>query len=109
VRPLPTERQAARHRARAALPRSRGGARPRGTRFRAPRGSDRRAWSVVAVVPAAGLTYEGRDGCGCGKAPAYRPRTRAAVRARRRVAAREGVPLGRVLARPDPLTPVGTG
>ncbi|MEU6444458.1 hypothetical protein [Streptomyces sp. NPDC047046] len=74
--------------------------------FAPPPRRDRRAWSVVSVVLAAGLSYEGRDGCGCGREPKYRPRTRAALRARRRVAAREGAPLARVLARPDPLTPV---
>ncbi|MFI1767229.1 hypothetical protein ACH41H_34960 [Streptomyces sp. NPDC020800] len=73
--------------------------------FAAPPGRDARGWSVVAAVLGAGLRYEGLTACGCGKAPKYRPRTRADLRARRRVAAREGLPLAQVLSRPDPLTP----
>ncbi|WP_416973129.1 hypothetical protein [Streptomyces sp. 4F14] len=75
--------------------------------FAAPPRRDVRAWSVVAAVLGEGLRYDGRSGCGCGKEPKYRPRTRAELRARRAVAVREGVPLREALSRPDPLTPVG--
>ncbi|MFI0895546.1 hypothetical protein [Streptomyces sp. NPDC020983] len=74
--------------------------------FAAPRRRDVRGWSVVEVVLRAGLRYEGLSGCGCSKEPEYRPRTRAQVRARRAVAAREGAPLAEVLARPEPGVPV---
>lgn len=76
-----------------------------GRDFAAPRRRDAKAWSVVAAVLAAGLAYEGFEPCGCGRKPAYRPRTRAQLRARRAVAARTGAPLAEVLARVDPLTP----
>jgi hypothetical protein len=73
--------------------------------FAAPRRHDTKAWSVVAVVLAAGLRYEGREPCGCGKEPTFRPRTRAQVRARRRAAVRTGTPLADLLGRADPQTP----
>jgi hypothetical protein len=57
---------------------------------------------VVAAVLGAGLRFEG---CGCGREPKYRPRTRAGLRARRSAAARQGVTLAAALSRPDPLTP----
>ncbi|WP_330236520.1 hypothetical protein [Streptomyces sp. NBC_00566] len=74
--------------------------------FAPPPRCDVRAWSVVAAVLGEGLRYEGREACGCGKEPKYRPRTRAALRARRAVAARQGLPLAEVLSRPDPSTPM---
>ncbi|UUU24663.1 hypothetical protein [Streptomyces sp. DSM 40750] len=77
-----------------------------GRDFAAPPRRDVRAWSVVAAVLGEGLRYEGLTGCGCGKEPKFRPRTRAELRARRVVAERTGVPLAEVLARPDPLTPM---
>ncbi|MYQ46284.1 hypothetical protein GTW40_14685 [Streptomyces sp. SID4985] len=70
--------------------------------FAAPRRSDRKAWSVVAVVLNAGLRYEGFEPCGCGRAPKFRPRTRAQLRARRVIAARTGTPLAEVLGRAEP-------
>ncbi|MBL1287958.1 hypothetical protein JKV81_14070 [Streptomyces sp. For3] len=73
--------------------------------FAPPPRRDRRAWTVVAVVLGEGLRYEGLSACGCGKEPRYRPRTRAALRARRSAAAREGVPLSQALSRPDPWIP----
>lgn len=72
-----------------------------GRDFAAPRRVDRRAWSVVAAVVAAGLRYDGRTPCGCAKEPKYRPRTRAELRARRQLAAREGIPLPDALSRRD--------
>ncbi|MGW6026188.1 hypothetical protein [Streptomyces sp. NPDC055099] len=59
----------------------------------------------MAAVLGAGLRYEGREACGCGKEPKYRPRTRAELRVREVVAAREELPLTETLARPDPWTP----
>lgn len=78
-----------------------------GRDFAAPPRSDVRRWSVVAAVLGEGLRYEGRSVCGCGKEPKYRPRTRAELRVRRIIAARDGLPLSQVLARPDPLTAAG--
>jgi hypothetical protein len=72
--------------------------------FAAPRRRDTGAWSVVAAVLTAGLRYEGRESCGCGKEPEFRPRTRAQLRARRIAAARAGVPLADMLGRADPVT-----
>lgn len=69
--------------------------------FAAPPRRDSRAWSVVAAVVGAGLRYEGFEPCGCGRAPKYRPRTRAELRARREFAARNAVPLDDALARLD--------
>lgn len=74
--------------------------------FAPPPRRDARAWSVVAAVLGEGLRYEGFTGCGCGKEPKFRPRTRAELRARRVVASRTGVPLAEALSRPDPLTPM---
>ncbi|MGW5779901.1 hypothetical protein [Streptomyces sp. NPDC003863] len=71
--------------------------------FAAPRRSNRKAWSVVAVVLNAGLRYEGFESCGCGRDPKFRPRTRAQLHARRRVAARTGAPLAELLGQADPL------
>jgi len=73
--------------------------------FAAPRRRDVKAWTVVGVVLDAGLRYEGRETCGCGKDPAFRPRTRAQVRERRIAAARTGAPLADVLGRVDPQNP----
>ncbi|MCQ4212670.1 hypothetical protein [Streptomyces longispororuber] len=75
-----------------------------GRDFAAPRRRDTSAWTVVAAVLNAGLRYEGRDACGCGRDRSFRPRTRAQLRARRVAAARTGVPLAEVLGRPDPWT-----
>lgn len=74
--------------------------------FAPPRRCNVRGWSVVAAVLGAGLRYEGLSVCGCGKEPKYRPRTRAELRARRSVAARQGLPLSEALSRRDPLTPL---
>ncbi|MGC0341033.1 hypothetical protein [Streptomyces sp. SLBN-8D4] len=76
-----------------------------GRDFAAPRRRDVKAWSVVAAVLAAGLRYEGREPCGCGREPKFRPRTRAQLRARRVSAARSGAPLAEVLGRADPEVP----
>ncbi|RKN41168.1 hypothetical protein [Streptomyces hoynatensis] len=73
--------------------------------FAPPRRHDVRAWSVVAAVLGEGLRYEGLSPCGCGKEPRYRPRTRAALRARRIAAARSGLPPAETLSWPDPLPP----
>lgn len=73
--------------------------------FAAPRRRDTKAWTVVAAVLDAGLRYEGREPCGCGKEPKFRPRTRAQLRARRIAAARTGTPLADMLGREDPQTP----
>lgn len=73
--------------------------------FAAPRRRDTKAWTVVAAVLDAGLRYEGREPCGCGKDPKFRPRTRAEVRALRITAARTGTSLADVLGRVDPQTP----
>ncbi|MEU3795655.1 hypothetical protein [Streptomyces fructofermentans] len=70
--------------------------------FAAPRRRDTRAWSAVAAVLGAGLRYEGREACGCGKEPKFRPRTRAQLRARRIAASRTGTPLAEMLGRADP-------
>ncbi|BDT92504.1 hypothetical protein IFM12275_24800 [Nocardia sputorum] len=69
--------------------------------FAAPPRRDTRAWSVVAAVVGAGLRYEGFEPCGCGWEPKYRPRTRAELRAHRKFATRNAVPLADALARPN--------
>lgn len=48
--------------------------------FAPPPRRDAGAWSAVAAVLAEGLRYEGREACGCGKEPKYRPGTRAELR-----------------------------
>ncbi|MFG2589927.1 hypothetical protein OG379_32795 [Streptomyces sp. NBC_01166] len=73
--------------------------------FAPPPRRDVRGWSVVAAVLGEGLRYEGRSACGCDREPRYRPRTRAELRARRAVAARDALPLAEALSRPDPLVP----
>ncbi len=70
--------------------------------FAAPPRRDGSGWAAVAAVLAAGLRYEGFEPCGCGREPSFRPRTAAQVRARRRVARREGVPEAEALAARDP-------
>ncbi|MFF9194852.1 hypothetical protein ACF09L_06580 [Streptomyces sp. NPDC014779] len=57
-----------------------------GRDFAAPPRRDRAAWSVVAAVLAAGLTYDGHSPCGCDRTPSPRPRTRAALRRMRQEA-----------------------
>ncbi|MEU5880297.1 hypothetical protein [Spirillospora sp. NPDC047279] len=69
--------------------------------FAAPRKGDDRRWAAVAAVLESGLTYEGFETCGCGRRPRYRPRTSADVRARRRIAAREGLDDAEALALRD--------
>ncbi|MFG3256886.1 hypothetical protein [Streptomyces sp. NPDC048172] len=76
-----------------------------GRDFAAPPRRDARAWSVVAAVLDEGLRYEGRSACGCSREPRYRPRTRAALRARRGAAERTGLPLAETLTWPDPSGP----
>ncbi|MFS1304393.1 hypothetical protein [Streptosporangium longisporum] len=70
--------------------------------FAAPRRTKDRHWTAVEAVLRAGLRYEGFETCGCGQEPKYRPRTSAQVRARRRVAAREGLTEAEALALRDP-------
>ncbi|MFH9728066.1 hypothetical protein ACH4M4_34635 [Streptomyces sp. NPDC017254] len=69
--------------------------------FAAPPRRDTKAWTVAAAVLDAGLRYEGREPCGCGREPAFRPRTRAQLRARRIAAARTGTPLADLLGRAE--------
>jgi hypothetical protein len=69
--------------------------------FAAPRKTNDSQWAAVAAVLAAGLRYEGFETCGCSRDPKYRPRTSAQVRARRRVAAREGLTETEALALRD--------
>ncbi|WP_119286875.1 hypothetical protein [Streptomyces sp. YIM 130001] len=76
--------------------------------FAPPPRRDVHAWSVVAAVLGEGLRYEGRSGCGCGREPEYRPRTRAELRARRLAAERDGLPLSETLIRPDASTTDGS-
>ena len=80
-----------------------------GRDFAAPRRTDVRAWDAVAAVLAEGLRYEGLTPCGCGRDPKFRPRTRAQVRERRRVADRTGAPLAEVLGRRDAWEPEKNG
>lgn len=70
--------------------------------FAAPRRRDDSGWAAVAAVLEAGLRYEGFETCGCGRDPEFRPRTAAQVRARRRVAARRGLPDAEALVARDP-------
>ncbi|MBP2473906.1 ribosomal protein L37E [Crossiella equi] len=69
--------------------------------FAAPRRRDRDGWAAVAAVLGAGLRYEGFAACGCGRRPEFRPRTKAQVRARRRVRP-AGMTEARALAVRDP-------
>ncbi|WP_344103745.1 hypothetical protein [Myceligenerans crystallogenes] len=62
---------------------------------------DARRWRAVEAVLAAGLRYDGRDGCGCGKDPKPRPRTSAQVRRLLRAADRAGVARDRALTLED--------
>ncbi|MGA4957044.1 hypothetical protein [Streptomyces lavendulocolor] len=76
----------------APCPNCAGPLRAAGHDFAPPRRHDTRAWSVVVAVLAAGLRYEGREPCGCARAPKHRPRTRAQLRAFRTETARSGLP-----------------
>jgi hypothetical protein len=69
--------------------------------FAAPRKTKDSEWAAVAAVLAAGLRYEGFQPCGCGHEPKYRPHTSAQVRARRRIAARQGLTDAEALALRD--------
>ncbi|MFI6476832.1 hypothetical protein ACIBH1_02795 [Nonomuraea sp. NPDC050663] len=69
--------------------------------FAAPRKTAHRQWAAVEAVLRAGLRYEGFETCGCGREPKFRPRTSTQVRARRRVAARDGLPEAEALALRD--------
>lgn len=69
--------------------------------FAAPRRSNHNAWSAVAEVLVAGLTYDGFERCGCAREPKFRPRTKSQVRSRMRKAAREGVSPKEALASAD--------
>ena len=70
--------------------------------FAPPRRRDKAGWAVVAAVLGAGLRYEGFVYCGCSREPKFRPRTKAQVRARRRLAARTGADEAAMLAARDP-------
>jgi hypothetical protein len=70
--------------------------------FAPPRRSDKAKWSVVDAVLGAGLRYEGFTFCGCSRDPKFRPRTKAQVGARRRLAARTGAAEAALLAARDP-------
>jgi hypothetical protein len=70
--------------------------------FAAPRRADDRGWAAVTAVLGAGLRYEGFEACGCSRKPEYRPRTGAEVRARRRVADRNGLSDAEALTLRDP-------
>lgn len=71
--------------------------------FAAPRRRDTSGWTAVAAVLTAGLRYEGFETCGCRREPKFRPRTKAQVRERRRLAARSGVTEAEGLAARDPF------
>jgi hypothetical protein len=74
-----------------------------GLDFAAPRRRDNSGWAAVAAVLTAGLRYEESfDACGRSRQPEFRPRTRAQVRQRRRLAARNGVAIADALATRDP-------
>jgi hypothetical protein len=68
---------------------------------------DGSGWTAVAAVLGAGLAYEGFEPCGCGREPKSRPRTAAQVRARRRIARREGLPDADALGARDPSDLIG--
>ncbi len=70
--------------------------------FAAPRKTKDREWAAVTAVLEAGLRYDGFATCGCSRDPKYRPRTKAQVRARRRMAARGGLSEAEALALRDP-------
>ncbi|WP_130511813.1 hypothetical protein [Krasilnikovia cinnamomea] len=70
--------------------------------FAAPRRRNASGWVAVAAVLAVGLRYEGFETCGCSRQPKFRPRTRAQVRQRRRLARRRGVAIADMLAARDP-------
>ena len=70
--------------------------------FAAPPRRDADGWAAVAAVLAAGLRYEGFVTCGCTHDPKFRPRTGAQVRARMRLAERDGLTAARALERRDP-------
>lgn len=70
--------------------------------FATPRRRDDSGWAAVEAVLIAGLRYEGFSTCGCSREPGFRPRTKAQVRARLRVARRNGVAQVEALAARDP-------
>jgi hypothetical protein len=70
--------------------------------FAAPRRQDTSGWAAVAAVLIAGLRYEGFETCGCRREPKFRPRTKAQVRERRRLATRNGITEAAGLAARDP-------
>jgi hypothetical protein len=72
--------------------------------FAAPRRRDKAGWTAVAVVLTAGLKYNGFVACGCSKEPKFRPRTKAQVRARLRIAERTGIDRATALAARDPYS-----
>ena len=74
--------------------------------FAAPRRRDSSGWAAVAAVLTAGLSYEGFEMCGCTRMPKFRPRTRAEVRIRLRVARRRDLPAVEILALRDPYEAV---
>ncbi|BCJ47741.1 hypothetical protein GCM10010168_21000 [Actinoplanes ianthinogenes] len=80
-----------------------------GPDFAAPRRRNASGWAAVAAVLAEGLLYDGFEPCGCGHDPKFRPRTRAQVRERRRLAARRGVTLAFLLGARDPYEDVPAG
>lgn len=67
-----------------------------------PRRRDDSGWAAVEAVLLAGLRFEGFSMCGCSREPAFRPRTRAQVRARLRIARRIGLPDAEALTAQDP-------
>src|SRR6185312_5726855 len=66
--------------------------------FAAPRRRDDSGWAAVEAVLGAGLRYDGFETCGCGRYPAFRPRTRSQVKARRVLAERTGQSVAEALA-----------
>ncbi|WP_284748708.1 hypothetical protein [Amycolatopsis sp. RTGN1] len=75
--------------------------------FAAPSRRDGSGWKAVAAVLEAGLAYEGFEPCGCAREPKSRPRTAAQVRARRRIARREGLSDVDALGARDPDDLIG--